>query len=87
MNNKHKNVLKLIFSLPTQANIKWKDIEILFIHLGAKVTEGRGSRIRFVLNKVPATFHRPHPRREATKGAIEAVRKFLIEAGIRHDKI
>ena len=30
---------------------------------------------------------RPHPRREATKYAVEAARKFLKDAGIEDDKI
>ncbi len=83
MNNKHKRTLESIFRLPTQTSIKWKDVELLFIHLGAKATEGNGSRIRVILNKVPANFHRPHPRREATQGAIEAVRRFLKDAGVK----
>ncbi len=87
MNNKHKSILEAIFKLPTQANIKWKDIEALFIHLGARVVEGRGSRVRIILNGIPANFHRPHPRREATKGAVEAARRFLKDTGAYNDKI
>lgn len=32
---------------------------------GARIIEGRGSRVRFELNGVIATFHRPHPQKEA----------------------
>ncbi len=85
MNNKQKKILEAIFEIPTCANIKWKDVETLFLHLGAKITEGRGSRVRIVLKGTPANFHRPHPKREATKGAIEAARRFLMEAGVYHD--
>lgn len=35
--------------------------ESLFIHLGAEVEEGRGSRVCFILNKRKIVFHRPHP--------------------------
>lgn len=44
--------------------------------------EGRGSRVRVYLNGVRAVFHRPHPRKEAGKGAVKSVRRFLAEAGI-----
>jgi hypothetical protein len=34
------------------------------------------------LNGVRAVFHEPHPEKEAAKGAVEAVRDFLIAAGV-----
>ncbi len=67
MNNKRKNVLKTVFKLPTQTNIKWREIESLFIHLGARIIEGRGSRVRVIFEGMVANFHRPHPQREATR--------------------
>ena len=51
--------------------------------LGAERDEGSGARIRFALNGIRATFHRPHPRKEADRGAVKAVRRFLEEGGIR----
>ena len=36
-------------------------------NIGAELSEGRGSRVRVLLNDVIATFHRPHPRKEAEK--------------------
>jgi hypothetical protein len=30
-----------------------------------------------------AVFHRPHPRPETKKGAVDAVRQFLINAGVK----
>jgi hypothetical protein len=81
INSKHKKTLDAIFRTPTLSNVKWDDVESLLIHLGAVITEGRGSRIRFQLNEVRATFHRPHPRRETDKGTLEDVRRFLKEAG------
>ncbi len=34
------------------ANIFWKDIENLLVACGAEISEGRGSRVRIVLNDV-----------------------------------
>lgn len=65
-----------------QAGIAWPDIEKTLIHLGAEVSEGRGSRVRVALNGVRAVFHRPHPQKETDRGAVAAVRRFLIEAGM-----
>ncbi|EKD74151.1 MAG: hypothetical protein ACD_45C00056G0007 [uncultured bacterium] len=31
--------------------------------VGAKTIEGTGSRVRFELNGVIGTFHRPHPQK------------------------
>ena len=64
MNEKHRRTLKSIFQLPVQANVIWKDVESLMRHLDAEITEGQGSRVRFALNGVRATFHRPHPKRK-----------------------
>ncbi|HFE65671.1 MAG TPA: type II toxin-antitoxin system HicA family toxin [Chloroflexi bacterium] len=83
MNRKHRKTLESVFADPVRANIVWKDIEALFIALGAEISEGRGSRIRVVLHGVKAIFHRPHPRKEANKGMVKSVRRFLSEAGIK----
>ena len=34
------------------------------------------------LNNARAVFHRPHPRKETDRGAVVAMRRFLIEAGV-----
>ena len=64
------------------ANIAWKDIESLFIALGADVEEGTGSRVTIALKGEVAVFHRPHPRKETVKGALKSVREFLKIAGV-----
>jgi hypothetical protein len=38
--------------------------------------------VRFALNGRRAVFHRPHPRPDMVKGAVESLRDFLTEAGI-----
>jgi len=37
----------------------------------------------FSLNGVDIVIHRPHPRKEADKGAVKSVRTFLINAGVK----
>jgi HicA toxin of bacterial toxin-antitoxin, len=68
--------------LPSRSDLEWSDIEALFVHLGAEISEGRGSRLRVSLNGVRAVFHRPHPHKETDKGALGSVRLFLITAGV-----
>ena len=80
---KHRGTLKAIFAEPVRANISWAGIEALLVALGAERDEGSGSRVRFVLNGIRAVFHRPHPRKEADRGAVKSVRRFLEEGGIR----
>lgn len=82
MKNKHKETLKRIFYNPIQSGIEWKDVEVMLLAVGAEISEGRGSRVRIALNGVRAVFHRPHPRKEADKGAIFSMRRFLLEAGV-----
>ena len=83
MSRKHDRILKSIFAIPPLSNVKWKDIETLFLNLGANIEEGRGSRLRIILNREEAVFHRPHPRKETDKGALVSVRRFLENAGVK----
>lgn len=83
MSGKHQRILESIFSTPVQSSIKWKDIESLFVNLGAEIEEGRGSRVRVLLNQEEAVFHRPHPKKETDKGAVVSVRRFLENAGVK----
>ena len=81
MDKKHRKTLEAIYEKPERANIVWRDVETLFIALGAEITEGNGSRVRVALKDVRAVFHRPHPRKETNKGAVKSVRRFLESAG------
>lgn len=82
MRAKHYETLNDIFRNPVLSNVKWSDIESLLQHLGARITEGRGSRVRVFLNDRVAVFHRPHPQKETDKGALVSIRKFLEQAGV-----
>jgi hypothetical protein len=82
MQNRHRRTLEFIFENPIRADVAWSDIETLLRALGAEITEGRGSRVRIVLNGVRAVFHRPHPQKETDKGALRSMRRFLSEAGV-----
>lgn len=83
MTAKSGKTLRAVFDDPVRANIPWVDIEALFLSLGAQRDEGSGSRVRFYLHGIRATFHRPHPQKETDRGAVKSVRKFLTEAGVR----
>ena len=83
MDRKHRKTLEAIFEKPERSNIAWRDVEALFIALGTEISEGSGSRVRVALKDVRAVFHRPHPRKEANKGAVKSVRRFLEAAGVK----
>ncbi len=82
MNNHQLSTLGLIFSKPVSRSLEWSRIESLFISAGAKVIEGNGSRVRFELKGVIATFHRPHPDRHAKPYQVRDARLFLEQAGV-----
>jgi hypothetical protein len=83
MKKAHQVTLDAIFSRPTRANIRWTAIESLIRALGGEISQREGSRVATRLNGVIAVFHRPHPRPETKKGAVEAVRQFLFSAGVK----
>ena len=82
MKRKHLQTLASIFARPTSANIRWQDIEALFVELGAQVQEREGSRVLVRLFNERRVFHRPHPTPTTDKGAVESVRKWLEENGV-----
>ena len=81
MNNKHRKTLTDVFAFPAVGTIEWKAIESLLVAAGTKKIEGRGSRVRFVYGNSVATFHRPHPEKEAKPYQIRDARAFLEEIG------
>ncbi|NMC90186.1 MAG: type II toxin-antitoxin system HicA family toxin [Smithella sp.] len=87
MNSKHRKTLSEIFRNPVPSNIPWIDVESLLISLGADISEGSGSRVRIQLNDERAVFHRPHPRKETNRGTVISMRRFLENAGVKHDGV
>jgi hypothetical protein len=83
MKRKSSKTLALIFARPVSGGIKWRDIEALLVDLGAKVSEREGSRIGVKLFSEVRIFHRPHPSPDTDKGAVESIRKWLIENGVQ----
>ncbi|NDG40469.1 MAG: type II toxin-antitoxin system HicA family toxin [Betaproteobacteria bacterium] len=82
MNSKHRKTLEAVFSKPTPGALEWLRIEALLIAAGCKLVEGRGSRVRFVHGEAIATFHRPHPAKEAKPYQVEDARDFLRLIGV-----
>lgn len=83
MNRKQQRTLELVFSRPVSGSVKWRDIEALFVALGAEVTEREGSRIGVKLFADRRVFHRPHPSPDTDKAAVESVRKWLETHGVK----
>ena len=82
VNSKQKRTLAAVFTDPVSASIAWKDIESLFVALDVEVVEGSGSRVRFHREGVIASFHRPHPRKEAKPYQVKDARVFLKQLGV-----
>lgn len=83
MNSKQRKTLASVFTDPVPTSIDWADIEALLLAAGAQVIEGRGSRVRFEKNGVVASFHRPHPAKEAKRYQVRDAREFLDRIGVR----
>jgi hypothetical protein len=83
VNKTQQATLNAIYARPTRADIRWSAIESLIRALGGEVLERAGSRVAAKLNGVTAVFHRPHPRPETKKGAVDAVRQFLTNVGVK----
>jgi len=82
VNSKHRKTLAAVFRDPVSGTINWSDVESLLVGAGAEVVEGSGSRVRFVKDGIVATFHRPHPAREAKRYQVRDARAFLQAIGV-----
>ncbi|GGC19525.1 hypothetical protein GCM10011363_40290 [Marivita lacus] len=77
MNSKHRKILAAVFTDPVSGTIEWMAVEGLLLAAGAQRIEGRGSRVRFEKDGEIATFHRPHPGKEAKRYQVRDAREFL----------
>ncbi len=82
MKKQHKKTLSLIFARPSSANVKFSNIEKLFVALGGEVQQREGSRISVKLFGDIRVFHRPHPSPNTDKGCLASIRKWLIAHGV-----
>ncbi len=82
MHKTHLKTLKYIFRQPVPTSLEWRRIESLLMAIGAKKIEGAGSRVRFELNGVIGTFHRPHPQKEAKAYQVRDARTFLEQVEV-----
>jgi len=83
MNSKQRRTLAAIFKEPISNTIDWSDIESLLVAVGCEVIEGNGSRVRFVFEGQVASFHRPHPAKEAKRYQVKDARDFLLQIGVK----
>lgn len=83
MNSKQKKTLAAIFKDPVSGTIEWAAIENLLVSVGSNVIEGNGSRVKFEKGGVIASFHRPHPDKEAKRYQVRDARDFLTQIGVK----
>jgi hypothetical protein len=86
MNKRQRRTLARIFERPTRSDVRWDELASLLRALGAEDHEGAGSRVRFVLDGSILSLHRPHPKPELRKYAVEDVRDFLMARGIEPEE-
>jgi hypothetical protein len=83
MNSRHARTLRAVFSDPVSGTIDWADVEALLRAIGCRVIEGSGSRVRFEKDGAIASFHRPHPAKEAKRYQVRDARAYLVILGVK----
>ncbi len=82
MSHKHAHLMRTIFQDPPSANIHWREIESLLLHLGAEVEPSHGARFKITLNRVEAFLHHPHNSSTCSRTDIKHLRELLTHAGV-----
>jgi len=82
VNSRQIKTLNAVFTDPVSGTIAWTSIESLLVAVGCRAVEGGGSRVRFEKDGVIASFHRPHPAKEAKRYQVRDARDFLIKIGV-----
>jgi len=82
MNSKHRKTIAAVFADPLSGTVEWAAVESLLLAAGARLIEGRGSRVRCEKDGEVATFHRPHPAKEAKRYQLRDARDFLERIGV-----
>lgn len=83
VNGRQQKTLAAIFRDPVSGTIEWSAIESLLLAVGCELIEGSGSRVRFAFEGKVASFHRPHPEKEAKRYQVRDARQFLTEIGVK----
>ena len=83
MNSKARKTSQAVFAVLTIKTLAWDDIEALLLAMGATMTEGNGSCVKFDLGGRTIAYHRPHHPRTARAYQVEATRDFLTKPGIK----
>ena len=83
MNASHRKTLAAVFTDPVSKTLEWRRIEALLVAVGCQVIEGNGSRVRLEKAGHIATFHRPHPAKEAKPYQVRDARQFLENLGVK----
>ena len=83
MNATHRKTLAVIYADPASKTLEWRRIEALLVAIGCQVIEGNGSRVRFEKGGHIATFHRPHPAKEAKPYQVRDARQYLEHIGVK----
>lgn len=82
VNSKHRKTLEAVWAEPANGNLERARIEALLVALGCRVMEGPGSSVTFDWQGRKASFHRPHPNKEALRYRVKAAREFLQHMGV-----
>lgn len=83
MNSRQRKTLEAIFAKPVPVDLSWAELESLLLAIGAKKTEGSGSRVRFELGQTDIFLHRPHNPNTLRPYQVRLAREFFEKAGIR----
>lgn len=86
LSKKHLKTIAKIRKRPRTGNLKYPDLESALEAMGFERFSNKSGGVAF--NKgdnLTFTYHRPHPRPDVDKGAINALDKFLEREGIYED--
>ena len=80
MNHRHRKTLHALFAHPIAGNLSPKELEGVFLELGAEVDTAHSGKLHVTLNGRSANF--AHPTHTMPHDEVVQVRKFLQACGV-----
>ncbi len=83
MNSKHAKTKAALFENPVRRDLRFTKVKVLLLALGAQILQREGSRVKITIDRFEVVIHAPHGTEPLKPYQVHALRKLLIDTGVK----